>query len=109
MSDKLIRDLKSPRPRYPIAEDLHSKDIGEYYFVFDEERVANGADQPLIKKIDKNGIPINKTYVDVKNQEYVYFPISIGQMGLAVFNTYLKTKKEKDKKRFLKFYEWVSD
>ncbi|MEA2076553.1 MAG: D-glucuronyl C5-epimerase family protein [Candidatus Marinimicrobia bacterium] len=109
MSDKLIRDLKSPKPRYPITEDLHSKDLGEYYFIFDEKRVASGADQPLIKKNDENGIPINKTYVDVKNQEYVYFPISIGQMGLAVFHTYLKTKNEKDKERFLKFSEWFAD
>ena len=52
-----------------------------YYFVFNEDRVSKGKDQALIKKFDENGIPINKTYIDVTDKEYVYFPISIGQMG----------------------------
>jgi len=106
MFRKLLADFKTPKVRYPIAEDLHSQKPGEYYFVFREERVSVGKDQALIKKFDKNGIPVNKTYIDVTDKEYVYFPISIGQMGLAVFHTYLKTNSENDKKRFLKFAEW---
>ncbi|PID58435.1 MAG: hypothetical protein CR986_07890 [Ignavibacteriae bacterium] len=57
---------------------------------------------------DKDGIPMNPTYIDVKDKKHVYFPITIGQVGLAVFHTYLKTKSEDDKKRFLKFPEWFS-
>ncbi|MDZ7820639.1 MAG: hypothetical protein U5N26_01820 [Candidatus Marinimicrobia bacterium] len=95
MYDKFRRDLRTPRERYPLARDLRSGTLGEYYFVFSENRVRSGADQPLISKFDRNGIPVNKTYVDVTDKEYVYFPISIGQMGLAVFHTYLRTKKRR--------------
>lgn len=106
MFQKLIADFKTPKERYPISGNLHEQQLGDYYFVFREERVSVGKDQALIKKFDENGIPINKTYIDVTDKEYVYFPISIGQMGLAVFHTYLETKLEADKQRFLKFAEW---
>lgn len=106
MFKKMIADFKSPKQRYPLAEDMHSPQLGDYYFVFNENRVSAGKDQALINKFDENGIPINKTYIDVKDKDFVYFPISIGQMGLAVFNTYQNTKSEDDKTRFLKFAEW---
>ena len=109
MLDKFRRDVKTPKVRYPLAEDMTSSKLGEYYFVFSEDRVSSGADQPLISKFDENGIPINKTYVDVTDKEYVYFPISIGQLGLAIFHTYLKTGSENDKERFLKFADWYAD
>lgn len=106
MFKKLIKDFKSSKNQYEISKDLHSTKLGNYYFVFREKRISAGKDQALINKFDENGIPINKTYIDVKDKDYVYFPISIGQMGLAVFNTYLQTKSESDKQRFLKFAEW---
>lgn len=109
MLDKFKRDLKTPKQRYPLAEDVHSSKLGEYYFVFTENRVSSGADQPLINKFDENGIPINKTYIDVSDKDYVYFPISIGQLGLAVYHSYLKSKSEDDKQRFLKFCDWFAD
>ncbi|MCP5063461.1 MAG: hypothetical protein GY936_13495 [Ignavibacteriae bacterium] len=55
---------------------------------------------------DDDGIPMNPTYVDVKDKDFVYFPLTIGQVGLAIFHTYLKTNSEKDKERFLKFPTW---
>ena len=106
MLNKFIADLKTPKIRYAIADDLHSGKLSQYYFLFKEDRVASGKDQALIKKFDENGIPINRTYIDVTDKEYVYFPISIGQMGLSIFYTYLKTKSDHDKSRFLKFAEW---
>ncbi len=106
MLDKFLTDLKSPKNRYPIAEDLHGSQLGYYYFVFDEKRIATGKDQKLISRFDENGIPLNKTYIDVSEKDYVYFPISIGQMGLAVYHTYLRTKSIEDQDRFLKFVEW---
>lgn len=106
MLGKFRHDLKTPKVRYPNSDDLHSENLGYYYFVFTEHRVSSGKDQALIKKFDKNGIPINKTYIDVTDKEYVYFPISIGQMGLSVFHTYLKTRSEADKKRFMNFVNW---
>jgi len=109
MLDKFLTDIKSPKNRYPIARDLHNPQLGYYYFVFEEKRVAAGKDQKLISKFDKNGIPINKTYIDVPDKEYVYFPISIGQLGLAIFHTFLNSNKIEDKNRFLKFVDWFYD
>jgi len=106
MLKKFIRDVKSSKNVYEITQNLHSANLEKYYFIFHENRISAGKDQVLIKKFDVNGIPINKTYIDVTNKEYVYFPISIGQMGLSIFHTYLKTKSEEDKNRFMKFVDW---
>jgi len=109
MLEKFLSDLKSPKNRYPIAKDIHNSRLGHYYFIFDERRVAAGKDQKLISQFDENGIPVNKTYIDVSEKEYVYFPISIGQLGLAVFHTYLESKSKEDQERFLKFVDWFFD
>ena len=109
MLDKLVFDLKFPKRPYPLGENLHGQELQEYYFVFEEKSIAAGKKQKLIKRFDENGIPINQTYVDVEDKDYVYFPISIGQMGLSVFHTYLDTQSEVDKDRFLKFPQWFRD
>ena len=98
---KLIKDATRIY-NYPISNDLHSQKLGEYYFVFDEKRVRRGKDQANIRKFDKNGIPYFKGTKD-------YYPISVGQMGLAVFHTYLKTKSGYDIDRFMKFVDWFYD
>ena len=109
MLNKFAADLQSLKERYEIPDNLTSKDLKYYYFVFKEERLSSGKDQALINKFDLNGIPINRTYIDVTDKEFVYFPISIGQMGLAVFHTWLVTNNDSDKKRFLKFVDWFFD
>lgn len=109
MVRKLIRDMKRPGDSYTIADDVSSQRLGEFYFVFDEDRVRKGKDQALITDFDENGIPLNKTYVDVESEELVYFPISIGQLGLAVFHTYLGTSEKSDLERFLKFGRWYAE
>lgn len=91
---------------YKIATDLKSEELGYYYFLFKEFEVSSGKSQPLISRFDEDGIPINKTYVDVVDKDYVYFPISIGQLGLSVFHSYLESGSEGDKQRFLRFAEW---
>ena len=106
MLDKIRRDLNTPRERYPLAREMHHARLEEYYFVFDESRVKGGKDQALINRFDENGIPINRTYIDVEDQDYVYFPISIGQLGLAVFHTWLRSNDRQDRERFLKFAQW---
>ncbi len=106
MMNKVLNDFKTPKNRYPIHEELHSRQLGYYYFVFEEDRVSAGKDQALIKRFDENGIPVNKTYIDVTDKDYVYFPISIGQMGLSIFHSYLKTQSDGDRQRFLKFADW---
>lgn len=75
-----MTDLRRPKQVFQLSKDLHSQTLGEYYFLFEEARIAAGANQKLISKFDKNGIPINKTYIDVQDKEYVYFPISIGRL-----------------------------
>ncbi|MCH8011917.1 MAG: hypothetical protein IIA61_08235 [Candidatus Marinimicrobia bacterium] len=106
MLNKLIWDFKRGKIFYRIADVVSSQKLGEYYFVFDEERVRAGKDQALISSYDENGIPLNKTYIDVSKEKLVYFPITIGQMGLAVYQTYLKTQDQRDLDMFLKFAEW---
>ncbi|MBN2281895.1 MAG: hypothetical protein JXQ65_15030 [Candidatus Marinimicrobia bacterium] len=106
MLNKLWMDLRRPAESYQLADDFESPYLGYYYFLFDETRISTGKDQALINKFDENGIPINKTYIDVIDKEYVYFPISIGQMGISIFHTFLKTQSVKDKERFLKFVDW---
>ncbi len=106
MAKKVIRDFKSATNQYALLDNMHSPVLGPYYFLFEEDRLSVGKDQALIKRFDKNGIPVNKTYIDVTDKEFVYFPISIGQMGLAIFHTWLETQSEADKVRFLKFADW---
>lgn len=106
MLRKLINDILRDRQIYELSDDMHSNQLGKYYLVFAEDRLSKGKDQALITKFNQNGIPINKTYIDVIDKDYVYFPISIGQMGLAVFHTYLKTHAIADRDRFLHFAEW---
>jgi len=105
MLNKFYTDIKQPKSRYELCSN-HSSTLDYYYFIFDEKRLSKGKDQKLISRFDENGIPINSTYIDVEDKSYVYFPITIGQVGLAVFHTYLKIKNELDECRFLKFVDW---
>lgn len=92
-----------------ISDDLQSEKLGEYYFVFSEAAMENqkGGQKSIV--YDDNGIPMNPTYIDVKDKDFVYYPITIGQVGLAVFHTYLSSKSDDNKKRFLKFPQWFAD
>ncbi len=106
MLKKLKTDFLRSRQVYPISQSIHDPTLGTYYFVFNESRVSAGKDQALIQRFDKDGIPLNRTYIDVHEQTDVYFPISIGQMGLSVFHTYLETRADNDRDRFMKFVRW---
>ena len=106
MFKKLIIDLKRGDDYYNICSDNNFTTLGEYYFIFEEQRVEKGKDQALIRERDDNGIPLNQTYIDVSEKKLYYSPISIGQMGLAVFHTFLDTENQKDLERFLKFADW---
>ena len=105
---RILKDIFNPTI-WPISEEMWSKELGEYYFVFSEEAMVNqkGGQKSII--YDSNGIPMNPTYIDVKDKDFVYYPITIGQVGLAVFHSYLESKSESDKERFLKFPEWFKD
>ena len=105
---RIGKDLFKPT-KWEISKDLFSQKLGEYYFVFSEQAMANqkGGQKSII--YDKNGIPMNPTYIDVQDKDFVYFPITIGQVGLSVFHTFLKTNSDDDKQRFMKFVSWFFD
>jgi hypothetical protein len=107
MLKKFYKDITRDRQIYQLSEDLHSSELGEYYFIITEEQMLSGHSQQY--HFDENGIPIIPTYIDVEDQRMVYYPISIGQYGLAIWNTYLRTQSEADKKRFLNIAEWFYD
>ncbi len=106
MIKKLWWDIRRGDDFYQIAQDLTSSELREYYFIFREDRVNAGKDQALIKNFDENGIPLSSTYIDIAEKKLFYFPISIGQLGLAVYHTYLASQNQADLDRFIKFANW---
>ncbi len=104
MARKFWKDIRRGKDIYHLSEDLHSSTLGEYYFLIDEEELRRGHSQDF--HFDQEGIPIIPTYIDVEERKLIYYPISIGQYGLAIFHTYLRTRSEEDKTRFLKIVDW---
>ena len=101
---KLKKDLLRDRQIYQLTDDLHSPQLGEYYFLMTEEQMRAGHSQQFY--FDVKGIPIIPSYIDVEEKKMVYYPISIGQYGLAIWNTFLKTRADQDRKRFLTIADW---
>ncbi len=104
MLKKFRKDITRDRQIYRISDDLKSPELGEYYFIMTEEQMLEGHSQQY--HFDSGDIPIIPSYIDVEEKKMVYYPISIGQYGLTIWNTYLNTGSEKDKNRFLKIAEW---
>lgn len=104
MFRKLLKDLRRDKKIYHLADDLHREQLGEYYFLMDEQALRAGHSQNY--HFDERGIPIIPSYIDVPEPRMVYYPISIGQYGLAIFHTWLKTQREEDRRRFLNIVEW---
>lgn len=102
---KLMRDFFNPLI-YETSTDI-SQQLNEYYFVFDERELLSGGSQNF--HFDTNNIPIIPTYIDVEERGFHYYPIAIGQYALAIFHTYLKSKSEEDKNRFLNLANWFVD
>jgi hypothetical protein len=104
MSKKLVKDIKRDKNIYRLSEDLHSDKLGEYYFLIDEQELLRGHSQDY--HFDKKGIPIIPTYIDVEVRKLIYYPISIGQYGLAIYHTFLRTRSTKDCERFMNIVDW---
>ncbi|MBT6469791.1 MAG: hypothetical protein HOK52_00850, partial [Candidatus Marinimicrobia bacterium] len=96
MIRKLCANFRRGASFYQISNNCDSSELGEYYFIFDEAIVKSGKVQSLITESDENGIPLNRPYIDVKSDDLFYYPITIGQMGLSVFQTYLNTNRKED-------------
>ena len=104
MFKKFKKDITRDRQIYEIGADLHGPELKEYYFIMTEAQMLSGHSQQY--QFDEKGIPIIPSYIDVEKQEMLYYPISIGQYGLAIWDTFLKTGSEEDKTRFLNIAEW---
>ena len=103
MVKKLLRDLNS----FPSESNYFiTKNLDYYYFKFiDNPKKLNR----LISTFDEKGVPINKAYIDVKNGKPHYYPISIGQYGLAVFHSWLASKSQEKKQLFLNIADWFAN
>ena len=104
MAKKFLKDVRRNKNIYEISQNLYGTKLDEYYFLMDEQELLKGHSQDF--HFDEDGIPIIPTYIDVEDRRMIYYPISIGQFGLAIFHTYLKTGSEHDKERFFKIVEW---
>lgn len=104
MLNKFRRDVFRKKTIYELAKDVHSAELREYYFVMDEARLREGYSQNF--HFDDAGIPLIPTYIDVEERKLIYYPISIGQFGLAIFHTYLQTGAATDRERFLNIVDW---
>ena len=104
MSKKLFKDIQRDKDIYQITDDLYSPVLGHYYFIIDEKELLAGHSQDY--HFDEQDIPVIPTYIDVEQQRMIYYPISIGQYGLAIFHTYLKTQSDEDRRRFLNIVNW---
>lgn len=104
MLKKFKKDILRDRQIYRISNDIHSPHLGEYYFIMTEKQMLKGHSQQY--HFDSEGIPIIPSYIDVEDKKMVYYPISIGQYGLAIWNTYLSTRSDYDRKRFLRIANW---
>ena len=79
--------------------------LTDYYIKFKEIDInTRGGNKPL--RFDNKGIPLVHSYIDVENPGYNYYPITIGQVGLAVFHSYLVDKDESKKHQFLNIAAW---
>ncbi len=107
MLRKFIKDVTRDRQIYELSDDLHSPELGEYYFIMTEEQMLSGHSQQY--HFDEKGIPIIPSYIDVAEQKMTYYPISIGQYGLAIWHTYLRTKSDADCERFLNIARWFHE
>lgn len=107
MGRKFLKDIRRGDRIYDLAEEVHSAELREYYFVMDEEKLRAGQSQNF--HFDEAGIPMIPTYIDVEERKLVYYPISIGQFGLAIFHTFLRTGSDDDRRRFLQIADWFRD
>ncbi len=103
MLRKLLWDLSNKGKFVGISDDLTGEKLGDYYLLFTEDLAKLNA---LIIGYDENGIPLNRGYIDVEKAAPHYYPISIGQVALAIYNTYSRTGASDKRTHFLKIADW---
>lgn len=81
------------------------QNIGKYYSKTKVKGYYNDLTNKVSEKtfLDSNGIPINTTINNVN----AYFPISIFQYGLGLYDLFLETKDKKYYNKFIKISNWA--
>jgi hypothetical protein len=102
MARRFISDLTN-HSTYSITEDNNNSQLKDYYFQFEENPEKLNK---LIVQFDDNGIPLNTSYIDVEKTKIHYYPISIGQFGLALFSSYVRNNDKSKKNQFINIAEW---
>jgi len=102
MLQKLMRDFNANK-HLAVNTDNTSSQLTAYYFKFEEDLSKLNR---LIHSFDSDGVPINTSYIDVKTPLLHYYPITIGQYGLAVFHAWLQTGNPEKKALFLRIADW---
>jgi hypothetical protein len=79
--------------------------MGKIYSIEDIQGYYNDLTGKVSKKalLDDDGIPMNK----IVSGEVVYFPITIFQYALGLWDYYLLTNKEDYKNSFIKLSNWI--
>jgi len=98
MAGKFLRDISSPSKPFPQAKDFSTQQLGEYYFLFQDDPAKLNR---LIHSFDEDGIPMNSAYIDVEEPRLHYYPISIGQYGLARYHRWLWNGDIEAKQQFI--------
>ena len=102
MASRFFSDL-TKHSTYTITDDNENSDLNDYYFQFEEDPEKLNK---LIVKFDDRGIPLNTSYIDVETSRIHYYPISIGQFGLALFSSYIKNNDQSKKNQFINIADW---
>lgn len=81
------------------------QDIGKCYSISEIKGYYNDLTNKVSEKtiLDKNGIPINTTISNIE----VYFPISIFQYGLGLYDLYILTNKQDYLNKFINIANWA--
>lgn len=81
------------------------QDIGRYYSKNEIKGYYNDLTNKVTEKtiLDKNGIPINTTITNIET----YFPISIFQYGLGLYDLYLETNDVNYINKFINISNWA--
>lgn len=81
--------------------------IGKYYSSEEIRGYYNDLTNKVSNRtiLDDDGIPINTTITNIET----YFPISIFQYGLGLYDLYLKSNEDEYKKKFMKIVSWAEE
>lgn len=110
MFRRFLRDFQTPL-QFDIQDEsrMNNELLEEYYLLFKEEDMQQQKGGSKSFEFDSKGIPVVPSYIDVEEKGFHYYPITIGQYGLAIFHTYLNTNLDYDKNRFLAIADWFSE